>query len=164
MPPIMPHARCLRQRITTFSPPLVMSCTDQDTTAFDDFCGWLGNGQTLWTHETFASNDWYCRPYWNTNVCIKLEISYYCGGHGETPESEANPAGAVPVEYAGCMVSNVPGSLSLCRPTRLMLAVLTYSRCVGLLQGRLQGRYLRWRAAPWSESHESKPVLGHASE
>lgn len=73
--------------------------------AFDDLCTWLSGGHNLWTTEVYASQNYYCNPSWNGNVCIRLWIQYFCGGTYEAPVSAANPAGPMPINYAGCMVS-----------------------------------------------------------
>lgn len=77
--------------------------------AFDDLCGWMSQGQTLWTHGSYYSEDYYCNPNWYPNVCIRLQIDFWCGSMWEAPVSDANPAGAVYVDYAGCMVGTCWG-------------------------------------------------------
>lgn len=93
--------------------------------AFNDLCYWLSQGQTLWTHDSYYTDDYYCNPSWHPGVCVRLQIQYWCGSMWEGPVSDANPAGAVRVDYAGCMVSNTLGV----SPDHSHCAVLTTAWC-----------------------------------
>lgn len=72
---------------------------------FEDLCQWLGGAQTLWTSEEYDTRNIYCQPEYDPNICVRAFVEYDCGGSFEGPVSESNPAGAMRVEYNGCMVS-----------------------------------------------------------
>lgn len=72
---------------------------------FDDLCLWLGNGPTLWTNQAYYTQNYYCSMDWDANVCVHLQVQYLCGVN-EAPVSDANPAGAMAMDYAGSMVSS----------------------------------------------------------
>lgn len=44
--------------------------------AIDDLCGWLSQGQELWTNSNYTTNDYYCNPDWHPDVCLRLTIAY----------------------------------------------------------------------------------------